>query len=1020
MTNYTFDNLEKLIRAKESDRLVIFVGAGVSMNSGIPSWYQLIETLAKKIDLENSKLDPLKIAQLFFNKRKHRAYYDAIKIELKHNLVEHNPINEQIFKLKPSHIVTTNYDDLFEQLIYKNRELYSIIRENDDLPKSTFGKFLIKMHGCFSSENIVLKEDDYLNYSTNFSLIESFIKGIFSSKVVLFVGFSFDDINLKYILERVNSVLGSSKQQHYIYFNEDKSQIEREYLELKGLHPIFFDEIESITSEIDPMVLQQISDPGQKLFKFLKILEAFDYSRHKIENLPILEQIKEALSQFKDFDFLMPEVFEELYPFNIFGQKSKEQASIYKKENPSRISFNNPKIDELVKWTLKSDNDGNSDKYYEKLYSLENLRTLNKLVNDEFVRTITEGAIGNINDYKSFETFLKRINASFLFYINNYNAEIIELEDQEDCNCIKCCFEKFNFKKVLEIINKNEFQISDFSKNCDVVKSYLIRGYYANIFGLKKIAFDSFKRAMSKAFLKRREVLRFLSTYNLIKANFYSWNNWEQNEFYRKAKLQFNLVEILNSLDVSEIVKNELLKILNDTYLKETDDLLRDARKTIEMKHDLHERGGESSGGNELEKTVINGFRLIRFYESNYLLGSTYDIRVIAETAFETCLISHTIKNSQNRKTDTIWPDDNILFEFEGYHLHPFIHYSSSEWHKKEIKKILGERKIKISELAITDIFEIFGNFLLSYYSIVADDRIVLDKKSNSISKEYTFGIFRNFLELINISNFPDTKIILLLPQLINFLNVINFPKWAEENQLKEFFQSKGGLFSANQIIQLIEIFIKKRITHYIKELVDHVKDDNLKLDVSIEDLVPFFKERSYNYLKALGYIHNFTNAEVQLIIEQHLEEKLMTNFDSITFLQLYEYDCFNKEKLTAKYILEGKGLLKESYPQENSVALNNFLQFISRNYTNPNIQKLAKELCKNTYVDWLLNFDTFDYQYFNLDWFQYFITQLFIKFMKQNQNVKKQLREFLLINKDVELQNQYSRLYLENFEAIQ
>lgn len=57
MTNYTFDNLEKLIRAKEMDRLVIFAGAGVSMNSGIPSWNKLIESLSEKIDLKNTKLD---------------------------------------------------------------------------------------------------------------------------------------------------------------------------------------------------------------------------------------------------------------------------------------------------------------------------------------------------------------------------------------------------------------------------------------------------------------------------------------------------------------------------------------------------------------------------------------------------------------------------------------------------------------------------------------------------------------------------------------------------------------------------------------------------------------------------------------------------------------------------------------------------------------------------------------------------------------------------------------------------
>jgi NAD-dependent SIR2 family protein deacetylase len=72
MTNYTFENLEKLIRAKVTNRLVILAGAGVSMNSDIPSWDKLVNRLAQKIDLEDSKLDSLKKVQLYLNKRKHR------------------------------------------------------------------------------------------------------------------------------------------------------------------------------------------------------------------------------------------------------------------------------------------------------------------------------------------------------------------------------------------------------------------------------------------------------------------------------------------------------------------------------------------------------------------------------------------------------------------------------------------------------------------------------------------------------------------------------------------------------------------------------------------------------------------------------------------------------------------------------------------------------------------------------------------------------------------------------------
>ena len=43
--------------------------------------------------------------------------------------------------------------------------------------------YIIKMHGDIDDiENIVLKEDDYLNYSQNHIIIETFIKSLSNQK----------------------------------------------------------------------------------------------------------------------------------------------------------------------------------------------------------------------------------------------------------------------------------------------------------------------------------------------------------------------------------------------------------------------------------------------------------------------------------------------------------------------------------------------------------------------------------------------------------------------------------------------------------------------------------------------------------------------------------------------------------------------------------------------------------------------------------------------------------------------
>ncbi|MCB9332676.1 MAG: SIR2 family protein [Lewinellaceae bacterium] len=61
------------------------------------------------------------------------------------------------------------------------------------------------------------KESDYLNYQTNWPLTSNLIKYIFTTKVVLFIGFSFTDDNLKRILNWAVEKLGKDFRRAYIF-----------------------------------------------------------------------------------------------------------------------------------------------------------------------------------------------------------------------------------------------------------------------------------------------------------------------------------------------------------------------------------------------------------------------------------------------------------------------------------------------------------------------------------------------------------------------------------------------------------------------------------------------------------------------------------------------------------------------------------------------------------------------------------------------------------------------------------
>lgn len=153
--NKIIEQIEKIKQINANKNLVIFVGAGVSKNSGVCSWWELVKEIADKIgenkctsceikDLlcgecgeqiemcsingYNCKLkydfsaeDFLRIPQHFYEsfgdtEEEKKTYYDFLKEKFCSDEYETNIIDEIIVKLQPEHIITTNYDHLLENV----------------------------------------------------------------------------------------------------------------------------------------------------------------------------------------------------------------------------------------------------------------------------------------------------------------------------------------------------------------------------------------------------------------------------------------------------------------------------------------------------------------------------------------------------------------------------------------------------------------------------------------------------------------------------------------------------------------------------------------------------------------------------------------------------------------------------------------------------------------------------------------------------------------------------------------
>ncbi|MDR3430899.1 MAG: SIR2 family protein [Rouxiella aceris] len=231
--------ISSIINANNENSLAIFVGAGLSKTTDnehvkLPSWDDLINELKADLNICD-ETDPLKIAQLYYIEFGEFLYKKKIKKFFPEN-IKPSQAHKFILDLNVNTIITTNWDVLLENSIQENAYIYDVISSDQDLVKSSLPKKIIKMHGDFKNNNIVFKEDDYINYSYNFPLIENYVKSIISTHTVLFIGYSYNDIDLKQIVKWSQNHSDVRPPMYLVVFKENKTQ--RKYLENHGITTI--------------------------------------------------------------------------------------------------------------------------------------------------------------------------------------------------------------------------------------------------------------------------------------------------------------------------------------------------------------------------------------------------------------------------------------------------------------------------------------------------------------------------------------------------------------------------------------------------------------------------------------------------------------------------------------------------------------------------------------------------------------------------------------------------------------
>jgi hypothetical protein len=214
-----------LKKAHDEGRLLLFVGAGVSINLGLPSWRKLIDEIARQLGYDadvfstygggnhlplaeyyrriKGSLGPLRS---WMDVQWHSPHIDVTGSDIHSHIVDGN------FPL----IYTTNYDRWLERAHDQREKAFVKVANVAHLVDAVGAqRQIVKFHGDFDDDSsIVLDETSYFNRLTFESPLDIKLRADVLGRSVLFIGYSLTDINMRLLFHKLTATWRENLQPH--------------------------------------------------------------------------------------------------------------------------------------------------------------------------------------------------------------------------------------------------------------------------------------------------------------------------------------------------------------------------------------------------------------------------------------------------------------------------------------------------------------------------------------------------------------------------------------------------------------------------------------------------------------------------------------------------------------------------------------------------------------------------------------------------------------------------------------
>ena len=804
-------HLEKIQEAKNDNKLVFFIGSGMSKNVGLPDWGELIDELKK--DLNTTEEDYLKIAQLYFLEFGEYEYIKKVKSFFPSENIVIKNTHSLLVKLFPQNIITTNWDIVIEKAIENEMALYDVVRNDSELINTTSNRKLIKMHGDIEIGNIIFKEDDYLEYSQKFPLIENYVKSVLSTNTVIFLGYSYNDINLKYITKWIQNSSKVRPPAYMIVFKEDK--IQEKYFKNHGVSVLnisdkytFKDRDLQIESFLNDILITR--NNFVNIQNELEIIDAFYnlFQDFKYFNIVLIDQLSKLLKKksikFKiDYDNSERVILHLQNYYSLIDNIFKNFRTLFQRKK--RIEIIN-KIKFIISVLHKSGIIGiaiENSKYYllkEKIfqnnYKLDNYifeiaKSCGTNEKDAYVAVWNE-------DFKQAYTIYKKLilstkkNKNYIdMFLLMYNSNIIlswlKVLHNHDYKNEETYSISEKLLEVKQSIREHIEPLLSIFKDDSILYKYMydVKIFHENRQKQVKIIQNggmSFSSNETEARQKHKNLLYFVNNNYLCMDIYEDFENLQieylKTTLTRQFRSEFKTLEIFELYTCIKYVNTEKIKDILDTYLnKESNDFKKFRLSDDETNYLIDLLNSLTS----ILENISDMYQVQKF--ETYWINTLYLISLSNYSDIKT-IVENFIKVLKIRSSINIYREINLFLRIQKYIFESDIINNQMLFSLLEI----AINKIITSNYNSWDLHLLESNTLLNY--------LLDEKEENKYSN----------LELINallksLTKFDDKTQVNISKYFL--LNIHDVSDEGIQNSIKFFLMDLN--FDSIEIVDLLE-----------------------------------------------------------------------------------------------------------------------------------------------------------------------------------------------------------------------